>query len=75
MSDIMFIVVPIFILLTFVFMILIMFSSKFRGKMMSKQIKATKIIKIHPLKNFFLQKLDNVLHLLGHKLLLYIFHL
>ena len=42
MSDIMFIVVPIFILLTFVFMILIMFSSKFRGKMMSKQIKATK---------------------------------
>lgn len=42
MFDVMFIIVPIFIVLVFVFVILMMFSPKARGKMMSKQIKAAK---------------------------------
>lgn len=38
----MFVIVPIFIFGTFIFMIAIMFSPKLRGKVMTKQIKATK---------------------------------
>ena len=40
--DIMFIIVPIFIAIVFILVIVTMISPKFRGKMMSKQIKATK---------------------------------
>ena len=42
MFEAMFIIVPIFIALVFVFMIAQIISPKFRGKIMSKQIKATK---------------------------------
>ena len=42
MEKILFIVVPIFIILVFIFMVLSIFSPKFDGKMLSKQIKATK---------------------------------
>jgi uncharacterized membrane protein len=38
----MFICVPIFILITFIFTIAFIFSPKLRGKLASKQIKATK---------------------------------
>ena len=40
--DIMFIIVPIFIAIVFILVIVTMISPKFRGKMMSKQIKAAK---------------------------------
>lgn len=42
MFDAMFVIVPIFIGLVFVFMIAMIVSPKLRGKMMSRQIKATK---------------------------------
>ena len=42
MIDIMFIVVPIMIALIFIFTIVMIFSPKLRGKMMSRQVKATK---------------------------------
>lgn len=42
MEKILFIVVPIFIILVFIFIVLSIFSPKFNGKMLSKQIKATK---------------------------------
>ncbi len=42
MFDIMFTIVPIFIGIVFIFVILSIISPKFRGKMMSRQIKATK---------------------------------
>ena len=38
----MFIIVPIFIVLVFAFVLLLMFSPKLKGKLMSKQIKATR---------------------------------
>ena len=38
----MFIIVPIFIVLVFVFVLLLMFSPKLKGKLMSRQIKATR---------------------------------
>lgn len=41
-QQVMFIVVPVFIGLVFTFMLFMMFSSKFRGRMMSKQVKAMK---------------------------------
>ena len=41
-GKILFIVVPIFIVLVFVFILLSILSPKFNGKMLSKQIKATK---------------------------------
>ena len=40
--NIMFIVVSIFILLVFIFVILSIISPKFRGKIMRRQVKATK---------------------------------
>ena len=40
--DFLFIVVPIFILLVFIFVLVMMFSPKARGKMLSRQIKAAK---------------------------------
>ena len=42
MSEILFIIVPIFIALVFVFVIISTISPKFRGKMMSKQVKSVK---------------------------------
>lgn len=42
MFQAMFIIVPIFIAVVFTFTIALMFSPKLRGKMMSRQIKATK---------------------------------
>lgn len=42
MFNIMFIIVPIFIGIVFIFTFAMIFSTKFRGKMMSRQIKATK---------------------------------
>ena len=42
MFDIMFTIVPMFIGIVFIFVILSIISPKFRGKMMSRQIKATK---------------------------------
>ena len=42
MFDSMFIIVPIFIGLVFIYVIAMLISPKFRGKMMSKQIKASK---------------------------------
>ena len=42
MFEVMFIIVPIFIALVFVFIIAQIISPRFRGKMMSRQIKATK---------------------------------
>lgn len=42
MFDLMFIIVPLFIFLIFGFTIVMIFSPKLRGKMMSKQIKASK---------------------------------
>ena len=42
MFDAMFVIVPIFIGLVFVFVIAMFISPKFRGKMMSRQIKASK---------------------------------
>ena len=40
--NILFYIVPILIAITFIFTIALIFSPKLRGKMMSKQIKATK---------------------------------
>lgn len=40
MFDVMFVIVPIFIGLVFIFMIAMFFSPKLRGKMMSKQFKS-----------------------------------
>ena len=40
--DVMLIIVPILIVLGVIFTILIIFNSKFRGKMMSKHVKVTK---------------------------------
>ncbi len=40
--SILFIIVPIFIILVFIFIIAQLVSPKFRGKMMSQQVKATK---------------------------------
>ena len=42
MIDIIFIIVPIFIGIIFIFLIAMFISPKFRGKMMSRQIKAQK---------------------------------
>ena len=42
MSEILLIIVPIFIALVFVFVIISTISPKFRGKMMSKQVKSVK---------------------------------
>lgn len=42
MFDAIFIIVPIFIGLVFVFMVAMLVSPKFRGKLMSHQVKATK---------------------------------
>lgn len=42
MFDIIFLIVPIFIVIVFVLVIAMFISPKFRGKMMSKQIKATR---------------------------------
>ena len=42
MGSILFIIVPIFIGFCFIFTFVMMFSSKARGKMMSKQIKAAR---------------------------------
>lgn len=42
MFDLMFVIVPLFIGITFIFTIAMIFSPKLRGKMMSKQIKASK---------------------------------
>lgn len=42
MFDAMFIIVPIFVAIVFVLVILSLISPKFRGKMMSRQIKAQK---------------------------------
>lgn len=42
MFDIMFIIVPIFIAIVFILVIASIISPKFRGKMMSRQIKATR---------------------------------
>lgn len=42
MGEILFIIVPIIIIVTLVFMLIMMFSTKARGKMMSREIKATK---------------------------------
>lgn len=42
MFDIMFIIVPIMIGLVFIFVFISIISPKFRGKMMSRQVKATK---------------------------------
>ena len=42
MEKILFIVVPIFIILVFIFIVLSIFSPKFNGKILSKQMKATK---------------------------------
>lgn len=41
-QKIMFIIVPIISILIFILTVVLMFSSKFRGKLMSKQIKAVK---------------------------------
>lgn len=41
-QRIMFVIVPILMILSIGFMIVMMFSSKFRGKLMSKQLKAVK---------------------------------
>ena len=42
MSNIMFVIVPVFIGLVFIFVMAMFISPKFRGKMMSRQIKAQK---------------------------------
>lgn len=42
MTKVMFVIVPIFIFLVFVFVIAQIVSPKFRGKMMSRQIKSVK---------------------------------
>ena len=42
MFDALFVIVPIFIGLTFILMVVMMFSPKARGKMMSRQLKAAK---------------------------------
>lgn len=42
MFDIMFIIVPVFIVIIFILVLAQMISPKFRGKIMSRQIKATK---------------------------------
>ena len=42
MFNVMFVIVPIFIGIVFIFTIMMMISPKFRGKMMSRQIKAQK---------------------------------
>ena len=42
MFDVMFVIVPVFIGIVFVFTIAMFISPKFRGKMMSRQIKAQK---------------------------------
>ena len=43
MEKILFIVVPIFIILVFIFIVLSIFSPKFNGKMLNKQIKPLNI--------------------------------
>lgn len=42
MFSIMFVIVPIFMAFVFIMLMLMIFSPKARGKMMSKQVKATK---------------------------------
>lgn len=42
MHQVLMVIIPIFVLLVFVFVIAMMFSPKLRGKMMSKQVKAAK---------------------------------